>query len=120
MRQLVAAANATRWENPALRADTLDITHEDHDNHVLAFVRESSDNVVLVIINLSDRTFGDHTYGVKTGGRSGRWTQVLCTQDAEFGGWDGAGNAFFEPWTLQDGNLYLNVPKWSVVVMRRT
>jgi 1,4-alpha-glucan branching enzyme len=120
MRRLVAAANAIRWANPALRADSLDITHEDHDNQVLAFVRESGDNVVLAIVNLGDRSFGDHGYGVRTGGRSGRWTQVLCTQDAAFGGWDGAGNAFFEPWTQQDGKVYLNVPKWSVVVMRRT
>ena len=61
----------------------------------------------------------DHGYGVRTGGRDGRWTQVLCTQDAAFGGWDGAGNAFHEPWTQADGTVYINLPKWSVVVMRR-
>ena len=32
MRRLVAAANAVRWDNPALRADSLDVTHEDRDN----------------------------------------------------------------------------------------
>ena len=103
MRRLVAAANAVRWANPALRADSLDVTHEDHDNQVLGFVREPDDNVVLVVVNLGDRTFGDHGYGVRTGGRGGQWTQVLCTQDAAFGGWDGAGNAFHEPWTQADG-----------------
>ena len=35
MRRLVGASNATRWANPALRADSLTITHEDHDNQVL-------------------------------------------------------------------------------------
>jgi len=119
MRRLVAAANAVRWANSALRADSLDVTHEDHDNQVLAFVREVGDNVVIVIANLGDRTFGDHGYGVRTGERNGRWTQVLCTQDADFGGWDGAGNAYFEPWTQPDGHVYINVPKWSIVVMRR-
>ena len=43
---------------------------------------------------------------------------MLCTQDAAFGGWDGAGNAFHEPSTQADGQVYLNVPAWSVVVMR--
>ena len=118
MRRLVAAANAVRWDNPALRADSLHITHEDRDNGVLAFAREAGGDTVLVVVNLGDRTFRDHGYGVRTGGRGGRWTQVLCTQDAAFGGWDGAGNAFHEPWAQADGQVYLNVPAWSAVVMR--
>jgi 1,4-alpha-glucan branching enzyme len=120
MRRLVAAANAARWADPALRADSLDVTHQDHDNQILAFVREAGADVVLVIVNAGEKNFGDHGYGVRTGGRAGQWTQVLCTQDADFGGWDGAGNAFHQPWTEADGQVYLNVPKWSVVVMRRT
>jgi 1,4-alpha-glucan branching enzyme len=48
-----------------------------------------------------------------------QWTQILCTQDASFGGWDGAGNAFVDPWTWAAGRLYVNVPQWSVVVFRR-
>jgi 1,4-alpha-glucan branching enzyme len=44
---------------------------------------------------------------------------VLCTQDAAYGGWDGAGNAFYEPWTQPDGMLYINLPKWSVVMFVR-
>jgi 1,4-alpha-glucan branching enzyme len=119
MRRLVAACNAVRWASPALRADSLSIPHEDPTNQVLGFVRELYDNVVLVVVNLSDTTFGDHSYGVRTGGRSGQWTQILCTQDAAFGGWDGAGNAFYEPWTQADGQVYINLPKWSVVVFRR-
>ncbi|MEV4534543.1 alpha-amylase family glycosyl hydrolase [Asanoa sp. NPDC049518] len=119
LRRLVGAANRVRFANPALRADSLDITHEDHDNQVLAFVRQSGDNVVLVVVNLGDESFGDHGYGVRTGDRGGRWTQVLCTQDADFGGWDGAGNAFHDAWTQPDGRVYVNVPKWSVVALRR-
>ena len=120
MRRLVGAANAVRWANPALRADSLDITHDDRDNQVLAFVRESGGNAVLVVVNLGGRSFGDHSYGVRTGGRQGRWTQILCTEDAEFGGRDGAGNAYHEPWTQPDGQVHLNVPACSVVIMRRT
>jgi len=119
MRRLVGACNAVRWQNPALRADSLSITHVDDTNQVLAFVRELYDNVVLVVVNLGDRNFGDHSYGVRNGGRNGQWMQVLCSQDAAFGGWDGAGNAYYQPWTWSDGHLYINLPKWSVVVFRR-
>ncbi|HJZ72955.1 MAG TPA: alpha-amylase family glycosyl hydrolase [Vicinamibacterales bacterium] len=119
MRRLVAAANAMRWDNPALRADSLSIPHEDAANQVVGFVRESGGNVVLVAVNLSDRNFTDRQYGVATGGRFGQWTQILCTQDRAFGGWDGAGNAFYEPWTQSDGHIDINLPQWSVVVFRR-
>ena len=118
MRRLVAAANALRWQNPALRAPSLEIVHEDHENQVLAFVRTRDDNSILTVVNLGDRNFGFHSYGVAVGGRSGKWTQLLCTQDAAFGGWDKAGNAFHEPFTESDGKVYINLPKWSVVILR--
>jgi 1,4-alpha-glucan branching enzyme len=74
---------------------------------------------VLVVVNLSGQNFANHSYGVQTGGIAGRWTQVLCTQDSEFGGWDGAGNAFYEPWTQSDGRISINLPQWSVVIFRQ-
>jgi 1,4-alpha-glucan branching enzyme len=120
MRRLVAAANNVRWENPALRSDSLEVPHEDPANQVLGFVRELYDNAVLVVVNLGNADFTGHGYGVSTGGRFGRWTQILCTQDPAFGGWDGAGNAFHEPWTQADGRIYINLPKWSVLVFRRS
>lgn len=119
MRRLVAACNALRWRHPALRAGSLEVPHEDHDNQVLAFVRRHGDDLLLVVANLGGRSFTGHGYGVRTGGHSGQWTQVLCTQDREFGGWDGAGNAYHEPWTQPDGHLYVNLPQWSVVAFRR-
>lgn len=119
MRRLVAACNAVRRDNPALRADSLTIPHEDHDNQVLGFLRRDGGNVVLVVVNLGERNFTDHGYGVRTGGQGGQWTQILCTQDASFGGWDGAGNAFHEPWTQADGQVYINLPKWSAVILQR-
>ncbi len=115
MRRLVAAANRMRWDNPALRTDTLIITHEDHDNHVMAFKRWTDGNLILTVVNLGPRSFDNHSYGVRTGGQFGQWTQVLCTQDAVFGGWDGAGNAFHQPWTQDDGQLYINLPELSLV-----
>ena len=118
MRRLVAAANQVRWDNPALRSDTLIITHEDYDNRVLAFKRWADGNLVLTVVNLGETNFGDHGYGVYTDSQFGQWSQILCTQDAEFGGWHGAGNAFYQPWTQADGKVYINLPKWSVVMFR--
>ena len=46
----------------------------------------------------------------------GQWTQVLCSQDSRYGGWDGAANAFYEPSTQGDGMIYINLPKFSVIV----
>jgi len=118
MRRLVADANRVRWDNPALRSDTLIITHEDYTNDVLAFKRWHNGNLVLCIANLSDTNFTDYSYGVHTGGQAGQWQQILCTQDAKYGGWDGAGNAFYEPWTQENGQIYINLPKQSVVMFR--
>ena len=119
MRRLVAACNAVRWQNPALRSESLAIAHEDYTNQVLGFVRQLYDNLVLTVVNLGEQNFVDHSYGLGTGGHNGQWTQILCTQDTAFGGWDGAGNAFHEPWTQADGKVYINLPKWSVVMFRR-
>ncbi|MDZ4796701.1 MAG: alpha-amylase family glycosyl hydrolase [Bryobacteraceae bacterium] len=119
MRRLVAACNSVRWDNPALRSDSLAISHEDPANQVLAFVRQLYGNTVLTVVNLSDTNFTGHSYGVRSGSDAGQWTQILCTQDAAFGGWDGAGNAFHDPWTQSDGKVYINLPKWSVVILRR-
>ena len=49
----------------------------------------------------------------------GQWTQILCSQDSRYGGWDGAGNAFYEPHTQGDGKIYINLPKFGVIVLMR-
>lgn len=120
MKRLVAAANQARWTNPCLRGETLQIVHEDFANTVLAFKRHvpGGSNCVLTVVNMGETNFANHSYGVHTGSQPGQWTQILCTQDAEFGGWNGAGNAFHEPWTQGDGKIYINLPKWSVVMLR--
>ncbi len=116
MRRMVAAANQVRWENPALRSDTLLLTHEDYQHQVLAFKRWHQGNLVLAVVHLGEENFDNHGYGVATGQQPGCWTQILCTQDAAFGGWHGAGNAYYEPQTQPDGRMYINLPKWSVLL----
>jgi len=120
MRRLVRDANLVRWSNPALRSESLQFTHEDHANGVLAFKRWTPDgsNVVLAVVNVGDQDFAGFDYGVATGGQNGQWTQVLCSQDDRYGGWHGAGNAFHEPWTQGDGKIYVNLPQWGVTLFR--
>jgi hypothetical protein len=43
---------------------------------------------------MGDTNFKNYSYGLATDGQYGQWTQILCTQDAAFGGWDGSGNAY--------------------------
>ena len=118
MRRLVSAANAVRWEHPALRSGHLQVTHEDYQNNVLAFKRWNHEgDVVLVVVNSGEENFAHHKYGVRTD-QAGRWQQILCSQDRDYGGWEGAGNAYYQPWTQGDGKIYINLPKWSVLMFK--
>jgi hypothetical protein len=51
------ATRQINWENPALRADSLTIPHEDPTNQVLGFVRQLYDNILLIVVNLSEQNF---------------------------------------------------------------
>jgi len=118
MRRLVTAANNARWAHPALRTGFLDITHEDYSNCIIAFKRWNNEgDVILVVINAGDNNFNNHSYGLQTK-QNGQWQQILCSQDSVFGGWNGAGNAFYEPYTQHNGYVYINIPKWSVMFFR--
>ena len=119
MRKMVTAANRIRWEHPALRKGFLEVTQEDINNSTLAFKRWNNEgDIILVIVNAGDHNFDNFRYGVHAG-QTGQWQQVFCSQDAEFGGWNGSGNAYYQPWTQADGNVYINLPKWSVVMFMR-
>ena len=73
---------------------------------------------MLTVVNLGETNFHAHSYGRSNDGQFGRWSQILCTQDTQFGGWHGAGHAFYDPWTQADGRIYVNLPKWSAVMFR--
>jgi 1,4-alpha-glucan branching enzyme len=118
MRNLVTAANTLRWEHPALRNGFLEITHEDETNNIIAFKRWNNEgDVLLTVLNLSDIDFTNHSYELNTL-QSGQWQQILCSQDAEFGGWDGAGNAYYDPYTNSDNRICINIPQWSVLMFK--
>jgi 1,4-alpha-glucan branching enzyme len=118
MKALYQDCRKNRWDHDVLRLGSLTWTHEDHNNKVLAFRRDWGDQHILVVINFSSQNFGNHSYKVRSG-IDGQWTQILCSQDSRYGGWDSAGNAFHEPHTQSDGTININLPKFSVIAMKR-
>jgi 1,4-alpha-glucan branching enzyme len=120
MRDLVRDANWVRWNNPALRSETLQFIHEDHANTVLAFKRwDSGGNIVMVVVNLSDRQWKHWDYGVWMGSETGSWLEILNTQAPQYGGWNDSGNYQSDLIVQGDGKLYINLPQWSVLIFRK-
>jgi 1,4-alpha-glucan branching enzyme len=118
MRKLVTAANTIRCKHPSLRTGSLEITHKDHMNNILAFKRwDTQGDIILTVLNLSDTNFTNHSYSLITN-QSGRWQQILCSQDVEFGGWSGAGNAFYDPFSNSEDRININIPQWSVLMFK--
>jgi 1,4-alpha-glucan branching enzyme len=119
MQALVRAANRVRWEHPALRSHSLEITHRDHDNGVLAFRRwNDHGDVVLAVANLGGGKWQNRDYGVATGA-GGRWEEIFNSQAPAFGGFEDSGNFGAQPEVQPDGRLYINLPPWSVLMFRR-
>ena len=119
MRYMVMDVNNIRWQNLALRSDILQVTHTDYNNNVLAFKRWSSNNVILTVVNMGNNNFGNHSYGVSMGGESGHWQQIFNSQAANYGGWNGSGNYGYNPWVQSDNKIYINLPKWSVLMFKK-
>jgi 1,4-alpha-glucan branching enzyme len=116
MMRLVGAANAVRWQNRALRSDSLEFKHEDRQNAVLAFKRWSNDgNIVLVVVNASENEWRFGDYGVNMTGDRGGWREIFNSQAPYFGGYD-CGNPAATLYVQNDGRLYMNLPKWGVLM----
>ena len=123
MQKMYQDALTIRKNFSAFRYGDLIWAHAQDSKWVLAFLRKDPVNgqTLLVAANFGDMDWThNHSYGVQTGGIFGQWMQIFCSQDAAYGGWHGAGNAFYIPWTQADGKVYLNMPKYSVIVMQLT
>lgn len=121
MRRMVADVNQVRWNNPALRSPSLQIVHEDSHNQVLAFKRwDLHGNIVLTVVNLGNGQWQSGEYAVRMGGEHGAWEEIFNSQAPQYGGWAGSGNYGARPVVQRDGRLYLNLPKWSVLMFRKT
>jgi 1,4-alpha-glucan branching enzyme len=122
MRNLVTDANSVRWNNPALRSDNgPQITHYDSQNNVLGFLRwDDQGNVVLTVVNLSDNQWDQPTYGVNIGGNGDHWQEILNSQSPQYGGWNNSGNYLADLVVQGDGPFYIRLPKWSVLMFRKS
>jgi glycosidase len=67
MKALYQDATKARWDEEALRVGSLEWTHTDDNNKVLAFRRDWGDQHILVVANFGQSSFGNHSYGVHTG-----------------------------------------------------
>jgi 1,4-alpha-glucan branching enzyme len=120
MRNLVRDVNRVRWNNPALRSSTLQFIHEDHANTVLAFKRwHECGNIVIVVINLSDHQWHERNYRIYMGGEMGRWEEIFNSQAPQYDGWNNSGNYGYDLQAQGDGTLYINLPKWSVLIFKK-
>jgi 1,4-alpha-glucan branching enzyme len=121
MRALVTDANRVRNSHPALRSDTLQFAHWDPGNLILAFKRWNDEgDIILTVVNIGEAQFNDATYGVNLGGESGRWEEIFNSQAPQYGGWNDSGNFLAFPQVQGDGNMYIRVPKRSVLIFRKT
>ena len=119
MQRLVTHANQLRWDHPALRSPAGNVTHVDRQGQVVAFKRYSFDgDLVLVVVNASDNQWAFHDYGVDLGGENGTWIEIFNSQAPEYGGFDTTGN-YGESIAERDGKLFINLPRWSVVMFKK-
>ena len=100
---LIRRLNQVMLDQPALWERDFDasgfrwIDASDADQNVLSFARFSADggNVVVCVANLSGARRGAYRIGVP---RAGRWTELLDTSRADFGGWE-SGPVRVDLWT---------------------
>ena len=119
MQMMVRDINNLRWAHPALRSASGTVVHVDRAKHVIAFKRYNFEgDVLLVVVNVSDDQWAFHDYGVLVGSEGGEWREVFNSQAPVYGACDTTGN-FDELLWVREGKLFVNLPRWSVVVLRR-
>jgi 1,4-alpha-glucan branching enzyme len=119
MQQLVRDINALRWTHPALRSPSGFVTHNDSQNHVVAFKRyDQNGDVLLVVVNPGDGQWGSNQYGVSLSGDSGTWLEIFNSQAPIYGGINTVGNygMYLE---TSNGQIWINLPSWSVLIFAR-
>ena len=120
MRNLVRDINWIRWHNPAFRSDTLQFIHEDRTNTVLAFKRWNDEgNIIVVVVNLSDRQWQEHDYGLHMGGEIGRCSEIFNSQSPQYDGWNDSDNYQDDLQVQADEKLHINLPKWSILLFKK-
>ena len=119
MQALVRGANQLRWNHAALRSHSLEVTHHDRQNNVLAFRRwNEQGDVVLTVANFSDHEWLGFDYAVRTGAGGG-WQEIFNSQAPEYDGYADSGNGPTARWSDGGGFVPIRLPKWSVLSFRQ-
>jgi len=119
MQALVRDANEMRWRHGALRSQSLDVAHVDRQNGIFAFRRWTDQgDVVLTVVNFSDREWKDFDYAVRTG-VGGGWQEIFNSQSPLYDGYADSGNGPDSRWSDGGGYVHIRLPKWSVLCFRQ-
>jgi 1,4-alpha-glucan branching enzyme len=113
-RELIAFAR----RSPAARSHEIDIVHADPSGRVLAFVRKSGEDHLLVIASLSNRAYLDG-YVIPDGARidAGTWREAFNSDAGDYGG-AGVGN-FGSAVSTSNGRFQALLPANGVLVFRK-
>jgi len=116
MQQMVRDANQLRWAHAGLRSAAGLVVHVDNQNQVAGFKRyDSSGDVLLVVVNAGDGQWDGNQYAVNLAGDGGVWQEVFNSQAPLYGGIGSVGN-FGMALQAVNGQLWINLPSWSVLV----
>jgi 1,4-alpha-glucan branching enzyme len=119
MQRLVRDANNLRWQHASLRSSLGKVSHTDYEGQVVAFIRWSlNGDKLLVVVNVSDRQWAFHDYGVDMGGESGSWMEMFSSQAEVYGGTATTGN-YRETLVVSNSRLAINLPAWSVLIFQK-
>ncbi len=119
MQQLVRDINSLRWAHPALRSPAGFITHNDTRNQIIAFKRyDQNGDVLLVVVNPGDGQWGSNQYGISLSGDGGTWHEIFNSQAPVYGGINTVGNYGIHL-EASDGQIWINLPSWSVLIFAR-
>ncbi len=119
MQQMVRDANQLRWAHPGLRSPAGIVVHVDDRNQVVGFKRyDLGGDVLLVVVNASDGQWDGNQYGVNLAGDGGVWREVFNSQSPAYGAIGTVGN-FDMDLQAVNGQLWINLPSWGVLVFRR-
>ena len=116
MQQMVRDVNQLRWAHPGLRSPAGFVVHADGQNRVAGFKRyDLAGDVLLVVVNAGDGQCDGNQYAVNLAGDEGAWREVFNSQAPVYGGIGTVGN-FGVALQAENGQLWINLPSWSVLV----
>ena len=122
---LVADLNKVYRHEPALWSQDFDpagfqwLTSDDSDHNVLSFMRlGSQDECIVVVVNFAGTAWQNYQVPLPQGGR---WTEILTTDDAKYGG-SGIHNGSFDadnvPFHSRKWSARLTVPALGAVFLK--